>query len=219
MCVRRCLEAAVAGVAFAMMAGYPARAAADPIAISGYVFGEPRFAAIEQQLQFVFPNFTIAIDSIGGLSPAFCFSGCDGVAVSFTKSTSFSGHSLAGLSQIDADVTGVLSFTGPTAFVDIAQDRGAFAELTAPVELSGWLSVTDGSHVLFEGQLAGTGTAEVFYSNRFAAGDARLEGYQYFFTATGITATPEPASIVLLGTGLGLLARRRWKSGEGHGWK
>jgi hypothetical protein len=214
MCTRSSLQTFVVAIAFASLALHADRAAADPVGVSGFLSGQPRFALIEQELDLTFPGFSLILPSVSPLKPNFCFDGCgNGTAVPFTQTTgAFSDHSTAQPfgGVIDADVSGVLSFVGPTDFVSIGPDRGASDVLTKVVKLSGLLKVTQGNLVLFNGTLVGTGTATVLYVNRFGAFDTRLDGYQFTFNA--IAATPEPASIVLVCSGAGWLVRRRRNS-------
>lgn len=216
---RALLNRVVTAATFAVLALQAGRAAADPIPISGFLAGGPHFAAFEQDLRLVFPDYTLDLFLVtfGGVlpSPGFCGGGCLGRAIPLTQTAVFSGHSTAvpGFGTIDADVTGTLSFVGPTGVLNFPRERFAGGGVSGPVDFSGVLRVTGRTgNLLFDGTLFGSGTGSVAYNNRFSDSDARLEGYTYQFT--GVATTPEPASIVLVGGGLAWLLRRR-TSGDG----
>jgi hypothetical protein len=187
------------------------RAAADPVAISGFLYGQLSGAQVQEELHLAFPGFAIVLPDVAHLQPGFCIDGCgNGTPVPFTHTIgqfSTSALGIPGLATIDADVTGTLSFVGPTDVVDIGPDQFASDFLTEPIQFSGFLKVTQGTHALFNGTFAGSGTASVLYTNRFGPSSPLLDGYQYEFTS--LASTPEPTSIALLGTGVAWLAARR----------
>lgn len=207
MCTRASRRAVVAGIALLFFALHPGRAAADPVTVTGVLSGTTAGARILPELELSFPDFRISIALGAPVLPGFVFGGPTGTAVHFTQTTGvFAGHSF----DIDADVSGMLSFVGPTQFLDFPPGtRNQF--LTAPVQLSGFLRIAQGSHLLFDGTLVGSGTGGVSYEDRFGRSDPRIEGYIYQFS--GVAATPEPASLVLLGSGVAwMLSRRRTRS-------
>ena len=155
----------VLGIAFAAVVLDAGRAAADPVAISGFLFGQLSGAQIQEELHLAFRGFTIVLPDVTHLQSGLCIDGCgNGTPVPFAQNTGpFSTQAIGipGLATIDADVTGSLSFVGPTDVIDIASDQFASDFLTEPVQVSGALTVTQGTHTLFNGTFAGSGTASV----------------------------------------------------------
>ena len=197
----------VAFVAFVLLAGV---AGADPVSITGFLFGQPSGAQVNEQLDLSFPDFSVSLPGITRLLPGLCLNGCgSGTAVPFEQSTGqFAGRSIAmpQLGILDADVTGWLTFTGPTDTVSIAADQFACDYLTQHVKFSGMLAVVHHGRTLFDGPISGAGTGRAIFTNRLGPASTMLDGYQYEFR--GLGATPEPASIVLLATGAAWLAAR-----------
>src|SRR5437899_3027139 len=179
MCTRASTRAVVLGMALLSVVVLASPAGADPIGVSGFLFGDLRLGLVVQQLDLTFPDFKISIAVEPRLNPGFCIDGCgNGTAVRFTQTSGvFSGHSTAspGAGMIDAQVTGMLSFVGPTQFVSLLPEFGGDV-LTAPVQVSGLLRVTQPNLILFDGTLLGSAFATVVYENRFGLSDTRLGG-------------------------------------------
>jgi len=197
----------VAFVGFVLQAGV---AGADPVSITGFLFGQPSGAQVNEQLDLSFPDFSVSLPAVTRLLPGLCVDGCgSGTVVPFEQTTGqFAGRSIAmpQLGIVDAEVTGWLTFTGPADTVRLAPDQFACDYLTQRVKFSGMLAIVRRGRTLFDGPISGTGTGRAIFTNRLGPSATALDGYQYEFR--GLGATPEPASIVLLGTGAAWLAAR-----------
>lgn len=189
-------------------------ATADPVQVSGFYSTQPFGAISSSELRLSFPDFAVDIfdndfPSALALSPGFDIGNHS--PVPFTQSTgTFSTHSVAspGSGIVEADVTGHLSFVGPTDTVDVPADCpfiNCSQTLIEPITWSGFVTIQQGSHRFFSGTLHGTGTATVLYGtfppSQFWQGSDD--------TFSGVAQTREPASIVLLGSGAAWLAGRR----------
>jgi hypothetical protein len=208
----------ILALAVAAVVLHAERAIADPVTIRGFLDGQPRGAQIQEELLLFFPDFNLVLSDATHTTPGFCDECGFGSPVPFTQTTGrFSGHSFAEPTSgaIDADVTGNLSFTGPTDVLEISHDPFASAFLSEAVQWSGTLTVTQPNRVLFNGTVSGSGVGSASYGNEGAGNNTRLGGFQ--FDVTGVAVTPEPASFVLLGTGaVWLAARRRRRSRLAH---
>ncbi len=79
------------------------------------------------------------------------------------------------------------------------------ATVTAPFTLSGFFVSPNG-----QANLLGGGLATLMLDRNAASPDSwNYDGIRYDFGATNNVATPEPASLILLGTGLALVVGRR----------
>jgi len=198
---------------------HPSRVAAEPIPVGGSLSGVARFALVDQELRLAFPDFAILIIPQTQLTPRFPISAADGSEISLTRTLGpFSAHSIesAAGGTIDADVSGTLSFVGPTGILNVPDDI-RFGSVSGPVQIFGSLLITQSNRVLFDGSLIGSGGGMVGYEERFGRDENLLAGYTYQFGA--LASTPEPASLLLAATGASWLLIRRPRNRHGASGK
>jgi len=200
-------------LAACLVVGLATGALADPVSISGFYSTQPFGAITSSQLTLTFPDFAVNIfanDLPNALALVPGFDVNNNSPVSFTQSTgNFALHSTASGPTVEADVTGHISFFGPTVTVSVPNECPPFIfcsqTFSEPITMSGAVTIQEGSHIFFRGFLKGSGTATAVYSN-FPPSQF-WQGTDYRFT--GLADTPEPASIVLLGSGVAWLTGRR----------
>lgn len=117
------------------------------------------------------------------------------------RGTTYEGVSYTGWLDIDA---------GSFVFPELDTD---FFSVQVPFTLNGFLRGFSGGSEIFAGSLTGSGIASLPYFPSRGVYEWEEGRLNYVFGEMPAAATPEPATMLLLGTGLaGLIARRRFVS-------
>jgi hypothetical protein len=195
-------------------------------AADSFVIISPSVVALDfegHEFAFFGADFSIRQDiqsSIGliytanGLDP-----GCDPCFVGQTWDPSFSNTEVflgtgpadfGGVSYDSLSYFSTLNFVATPATFTATDPSGFY--MTTPFTFNGTLRAMDGAQLAFGGTFVGTGTALRFFdpfdeAGKFGAGENTL----VFEFGDSATATPEPASLLLVATGIaGFVARRRY---------
>jgi len=209
MCIRsKLIGVRILAVMAAVMAFGLAPAFADTVSLNIVLSGTGpgAFSSGFESVSITSADFSVGFDGFNAFQPpGFCFDECGtGTSVPFTQTIQFDGRNQNHFPPV---ISGKLTFTGPTETLVIGPPLGA-TSFSVPVQFSGTLHI--GQPNQFDEMISGSGTGSVAYEIEPSAGVARLVQFQYEVNGTAVT--PEPASLILLGTGVLWLAARRRKA-------
>lgn len=159
-------------------------------------------------------TFTGSLGSSGNLGPKFCFPCTAGTSIPLVAQwggldlpgvAAFGGTTLDDLNGLNSPNGLLITLSGPSLTAPATTVSSLV--LTAPVSLGGLFThVPAGGGLAIQDSLAGSGVALLTLA---PGGDPGLWEARSFQVALGPTAvTPEPASLLLLGTGLALVVRQ-----------
>lgn len=185
-----------------VMALAPAPAFADTVSLNIVLSGTGPAAFFSgfESVSITSADFSVGFDGFGAFQPpGFCFDGCGtGTSVPFTQTIQFEGLNQ---NHFPPGISGTLTFTGPTDTL-VINSPFSTTSFSEPVQFSGTLHI--GQPNQFDETISGSGTGFVGYDVDPSTGVARLAQFQYQVNGTAVT--PEPASLILLGTGFAWLA-------------